>query len=96
MGTDSTTVGSVHDDDYDGDLVDDHVEDHVDNLGGDHGGDLGGHGRVSNGDTRQEKTRHAIGVDIFLLFLYKKSQSCQINRLLLSQRMALQYGLSCA
>ena len=46
--------------------------DHVDNLGGDHGGDLGGHGRVSNGDTRQDKTRHAIDVDIFLLFLYKK------------------------
>ena len=61
MGTDSTTVGNVHGDDYDGDSVDDHVE-----------GNLGGHGRVSNGDTRQDKTRHAIDVDIFLLFLYKK------------------------
>ena len=71
MGTDSTTVGSVNGDDYDGDSVDDHVEDHADNLGGDPGGDLGGHG-VSNGDTRQDKTRHAIDVDIFLLFLYKK------------------------
>ena len=57
MGTDSTTVGSVHGDDYDGDSVDDHVE-----------GNLGGHGRVSNGETRQNMPLMSI---YFFLFFTK-------------------------